>query len=210
MKNLSILFITLFVIHSSFAQYDPEAKVLLEAMSKKYQSKGAFSADFTQKLTNESAGLDESISGTIYVKGDKYKLKIAGQEIFNDGKNIWAYNKEGKEVTVSTSDPDEEEISLSNIWNLYKEGYKYGMNENDKDGNQVVDLEPSDRGEKSYYKIRMTISTSNELKSFVVFENTGNKYEYFINVFKDQTDLDDKYFTFDIKDYPGVELIDFR
>jgi outer membrane lipoprotein carrier protein len=210
MKNIIFLFVVFLGATKVLAQFDPEAEVLLEKMSEKYQGKKAFTAGFNQNLINEASNINENIEGIIHVKGDKYRLEIAGQIIFNDSENIWSYNQEAKEVTVTLYDPEEEEISLNNIWNLYKQGYKYGLNENDSEGNWVVDLEPIKRGSQNFYKIRMSISPSIDLLGFVIFEDSGNKFEYVINQLRDRSDLNDDFFTFDLSQYPGVELIDFR
>ncbi|NQW28214.1 MAG: outer membrane lipoprotein carrier protein LolA [Flammeovirgaceae bacterium] len=210
MKNIIFLFVVFLGATKVLAQFDPEAEVLLEKMSEKYQGKKAFTSGFNQNLINEASNINENIEGIIHVKGDKYRLEIAGQIIFNDSENIWSYNQEAKEVTVTLYDPEEEEISLNNIWNLYKQGYKYGLNENDSEGNWVVDLEPIKRGSQNFYKIRMSISPSIDLLGFVIFEDSGNKFEYVINQLRDRSDLNDDFFTFDLSQYPGVELIDFR
>jgi outer membrane lipoprotein carrier protein len=210
MKNIIFLFVVFLGATKVLAQFDPEAEVLLEKMSEKYQGKKAFTSGFNQNLINEASNINENIEGIIHVKGDKYRLEIEGQIIFNDSENIWSYNQEAKEVTVTLYDPEEEEISLNNIWNLYKQGYKYGLNENDSEGNWVVDLEPIKRGSQNFYKIRMSISPSIDLLGFVIFEDSGNKFEYVINQLRDRSDLNDDFFTFDLSQYPGVELIDFR
>ena len=122
MKKLSLGLIAFIVTFNSSAQFDPEAGLILESMSKKYKSKSAFMSTFQQTLINEVSTIDESISGTVYVKGAKYKLEIAGQIIFNDGQDLWSYSEEIMEVTVSTYDKEEQDISLTNIWDLYREG----------------------------------------------------------------------------------------
>lgn len=206
----NIILLTGWVLSFSLsAQYDPDALKVLDAMSNKYKAIPSFSATFTQKLTNESAGLEESISGKILVKSGKYKLDVAGQAIFNDGKDVWSYNAEAKEVTVSPFEPEEQEISLNNIWDLYKEGFKYLLLAENDNGNNVVDLDPIDRS-KSYFKIRMFIAKDYSLKSFQVFEATGNRYHYNIDTFKPEPSVKDSAFTFNTADYPGVEVIDFR
>jgi outer membrane lipoprotein-sorting protein len=210
MKKLSLGLIVFMVIFNSSAQFDPEAELILESMSKKYKSKSAFMSTFQQNLINEVSTIDESISGTVYVKGDKYKLEIAGQIIFNDGQDLWSYSEEIMEVTVSTYDKEEQEISLTNIWDLYREGYKYGLNVPDPQGNWVIDLEPIERGVEAFYKIRMVISNEYDLKSFRIFEESGNQYNYIITKLIDRSDLTDGFFTFDLAQYPEVELIDFR
>lgn len=190
------------------AQYDPAALAVLDAMSSKYKKVEAFKASFSQKLTNESAGLDETISGDIAVKGDMYVLDVAGQKIFNDGTDIYTFNAEANEVTISSYDPEESEITLSNVYDLYKDGFKYALAEKTSNGDRIIELDPESR-EKTYFKIRMNINAKDELKSFTVFERTGNKYVYSINSFT-PTSLSDSYFKFDTSKYPNVEVIDFR
>jgi outer membrane lipoprotein-sorting protein len=209
MKKLLLIVFSFSAIQFAMAQYDPEAKSILDAMSAKYRKVSAFSASFSQKLSNESAGLDESMDGTITVKQDKYKLEIAGQEIYNNGESVWSFNKEAEEVTVSDYEPDDSEISLNNIWDLYQDGFKYILLSTNQNGNRVIDLDPVDRN-KTYYKIRMIISGSDELFSFTVYEKTGNQYKYQILNFTERPELNDAFFTFNPSDFPGVEVIDFR
>lgn len=210
MKKIYLRLIFIIVTFSSSAQYDPEAELILEKMSLKYKSKTAFMSTFEQNLINEMSVVNESISGTVYVKGDKYKLEIAGQIIFNDGQDLWSYSKDIMEVTVSTYDEDEQDISLTNIWDLYKEGYKYGLNLPDEQGNWTIDLEPIERGVEAFYKIRMVITNEYDLKSFRIFEGSGNQYNYTITKLIDRADLKDDFFKFDLAQYPEVEIIDFR
>jgi outer membrane lipoprotein-sorting protein len=210
MKKIYLRLIFIIVTFSSSAQYDPEAELILEKMSLKYKSKTAFMSTFEQNLINEMSVVNESISGTVYVKGDKYKLEIAGQIIFNDGQDLWSYSKDIMEVTVSTYDEDEQDISLTNIWDLYKEGYKYGLNLPDEQGNWTIDLEPIERGVEAFYKIRMVITNEYDLKSFRIFEGSGNQYNYTITKLIDRADLKDDFFKFDPAQYPEVEIIDFR
>ncbi len=208
MKKLIIATLSIFILIKANAQYDPAALAVLDAMSNNYKDIAAFKASFSQKLTNESAGLDETISGDIAVKGDKFVLEVVGQKIFNDGTDVYTYNEEVNEVTISPFDAEESEITLSNVYDLYKTGFKYVLTETTSAGDRIIELDPESR-DKSYFKIRMTINPKDELKSFTVFERTGNKYVYSINSFT-PTDLNDSYFTFDAAKYPNVEVIDFR
>ncbi|WP_436515570.1 LolA family protein [Ekhidna sp. To15] len=208
MKKLIIASISLFILFQVQAQYDPSALAVLDAMSNKYKDVASFKASFSQKLTNESAGLDETISGDIAVKNEKFVLDVVGQKIFNNGTDVYTYSEELNEVTISPYDAEESEITLSNVYDLYKKGFKYGLAETTSNGDRVIELDPESR-DKSYFKIRMTINAKDELKSFTVFERTGNKYVYSINSFT-PTPFNDNYFTFDVSEYPNVEVIDFR
>ncbi|MFT4737222.1 MAG: outer membrane lipoprotein carrier protein [Cyclobacteriaceae bacterium] len=209
MKKSILTIIVVLISQLVFAQYDPDAKTLLDAMSAKYRKIPAFKAAFSQSIVNESADLNETMSGYISVKGAQYILQIAGQEIYNDGADVWSYNEELQEITVSTYEPEDQEISLNNIWDLYQKGFKYILLSANDQGNNVVDLDPVER-DKSYFKIRMIIGQDYALKSFTVFEVGGNKYEYAINSFEELPALTDDAFTFDPAKYPDAEVIDFR
>jgi outer membrane lipoprotein carrier protein len=199
----------LIISQLAFSQYDPEAKAVLDGMSAKYRNVPAFSANFEQTLINESADINESMEGAITVKGEKYILEIAGQKIYNNGTDVWSYNEELAEVTISPYEEEDQEITLNNIWDIYQEGFKYILLAANDNGNYVVDLDPVDR-DKSYFKIRMMIGQDYSLNSFTVFENGGNQYQYAINNFAEKPQLSDGDFTFNPSDYPGVEVIDFR
>ena len=209
MKKLAVytlLFVS--VITTIKAQYDPAALSVLDAMSAQYKSTESFKASFAQTLTNESAGIDETLSGQIAVKGDKYVLDVAGQRIFNNGTDVYNYNPEISEVTISTFDPEESEITLSNVYDLYKNGFKYALTSTESNGDRIIDLDPESR-DKSYFKIRMVINAKDELSSFTVYERSGNQYLYTIEAFQPAS-LPDSHFTFDTSKYPDVEVLDFR
>lgn len=199
------------VAFMSIAQKDEAALVILNAMSEKYQKLPAFEANFTYNIENPEEGIDEGFEGIIAVKGDKYKLNMGGQEIINDGTTVWTYLEDDNEVTISDYDDSEAEITLSNIFTIYKSGYKYLFLEERNNGTvDVVDLVPEDL-EKSFFKIRMEIAKANkELLSFKVFDKSGNRYFYKINKFKSDNSITDKNFIFDINAHEGVEVIDFR
>lgn len=209
MRPVFFLISFLVLATAASAQYDANALAVLNAMSTKYKKINAYQATFSQNVKNEIAEVNESLNGKIFVKGDKYKLEVAGQEIFNNGEEVWSFNKELGEVTVTVYDPAEQEINLGNIYDLYKEGYKYNLVTTSAAGERFVELDPESR-DKSYYKIKMTIDKNDELKNFTVLERSGNIYFYEIKGFEPKPNLTDATFNFDMAKHPNVELIDFR
>ncbi len=209
MKRIVLLAAVLMINLGAYAQYDPEALDILNAMSAKYKGMEAFSAEFTQEMINESVGLSEKLKGEITVKDNMYYLKIADQEVFNNGEDLWNYNKDIKEVTVTPYDPNEQEISLNNIFDIYQDGFKYILMGYTEDGARIIDLDPESR-EKTYYKIRMVIDSQDELKKFTVFERKGNQYVYSIEKFQKLNNVPNSKFTFNTSKNPNVEVIDFR
>ena len=86
----------------AMAQQDQAARDILDAMSNKYRTIPAFSADFTYTLENAQESLNEAFKGKITVKGVKYRLELEGQEIINDGTSIWTYLGEVNQKLTST------------------------------------------------------------------------------------------------------------
>lgn len=196
-----------------FAQYDPKALEILEAMSAKYKSLTSFEANLTSSLTNDTDGIHEEFKGKITVKGDKFKLLVDDQEIINNGTTVWTYLPSASEVNIDNADPDSDEMNPSKFYIMYKKGYKYLYLEDQIDGGvlcEVVDLVP-EKKDAQYFKIRMNIAKKDKsIQSWVMFDKSGNRYKYSISKFVPNVKVDDSFFTFDPKKYPGVEVIDLR
>jgi len=195
------------------AQYDPKALEILEAMSNKYKNLSSFAANLTSSLTNETDGINEEFTGKITVKGDKFKLEIEDQEIINNGTTVWTYLPSAKEVNIDNVDPDTDEMNPSKFYSMYQKGYKYLYLEDQTDGGvlcEVVDLVP-EKKDAQYFKIRMNINKKDKsIQSWTMFDKSGNRYKYSISKFQPNVKVDDSFFAFDPKKYPGVEVIDLR
>ena len=204
-----LLYIFILIPNLSFSFIDPDKKAfsLLNSMSDNYKKMKGFSTTFTYSMINLSENISDSFKGKIFIKGDKYVLDIEGQKIINDAKTSWTYMDDLNEVTVSDFDPSEQDISLNNIFEIYKDGFDYKYI-GEVDGLSIIELYPQDDS-KNYYKIILNIDLNNYLRSFSVFDNTKSKYVYTINEFVEE-ELDNTFFTFDVTLYPDIEVIDFR
>lgn len=213
MKKSVFTFILIVFGSALMAQYDPKALEILEAMSNKYKNLTSFEANLTSSLTNETDGINEEFKGKITVKGDKFKLVLDDQEIINDGTTVWTYLPSAKEVNIDNVDPDTDEMNPSKFYIMYKKGYKYLYLEDQTDGGvlcEVVDLVP-EKKDAQYFKIRMNISKKDKnIQSWTMFDKSGNRYKYSISKFQPNVKVDDSFFGFDPKKYPGVEVIDLR
>ena len=202
-------FFCLFMVLPFFlsSQDDNKAVELLDKMSDNYKKMKGFTSSFTYSMNNLNEDIQDSFEGKISVRNEKYILFIEGQKIINDSKTVWTYIEELNEVTISEFDPSEQEISLNNIFEIYKEGFTYkylGI----KEDFSMVEIYPEDE-DKSYYKILFKINSSNLLESFTVYDNSNSLYIYSINDFVEE-ELDAALFSFDIENYPDIEVIDFR
>lgn len=213
MKKLVITLIFAISGNILLAQYDPKALEVLEAMSKKYKAVPAFEADISYALINEVEKINKMFKGKMTVKGDKYRLALPEQEVINDGKTLWTYLAEAKEVNIDNFDPNSDDLNPSKIFEVYKKGFKYLHMGEASEATvvcDVIDLVP-EKKDAQYFKIRMNISKKDKsIQNFTMFDKSGNRYKYTISKFTPNPAITDAYFTFDPKKYPGVEVIDLR
>ncbi len=195
------------------AQYDPKALEILEAMANRYKLVPAFEATFSYKLTNEAEKINEEFKGKMTVKGDKYKLTLPEQEVVNNGTTVWTYLPDAKEVNIDNYDPNSDDLNPSKFYEIYKKGYKYIYLEDKIEGGmmcEVVDL-VSEKKDAQYFKVKMNIVKKDKsVQSWIMFDKSGNRYKYLITKFNPAVKVDDVFFTFDVKKYPGIEVIDLR
>jgi outer membrane lipoprotein-sorting protein len=213
MKKLFFVTILSLVANGLFAQYDPKALEILEAMAKKYRVIPSFEANFSYTLINEVEKINEEFKGKMTVKGDKYKLSLPEQEVVNNGTTIWTYLPEAKEVNIDNFDPTSDDLNPSKFYEIYKKGYKYLYLEDKMEGGvmcEVVDLVP-EKKDAQYYKVKMNIVKKDKsVQSWTMFDKAGNRYKYLITRFNPAVKVDDTFFNFDLKTHPGVEVIDLR
>ena len=106
MKKIYLLAGFVFAFVSMFAQgSDPAAKKILDAVSNKFKTFKSVQSAFTLQIEDAKGKVQGTKKGTVYMKGDKYRVSITGQEIFSDGKDVWSYDKGANEVTITQLDP---------------------------------------------------------------------------------------------------------
>jgi outer membrane lipoprotein carrier protein len=213
MKNLILSLLAAFLTFSVSAQYDPKALEILDAMSKKYKSIPAFEANIACTLTNDVDKINEEFKGKITVKGDKYRMVLPEQEVINNGATIWTYLPEAKEVNIDNYDPASADVNPSKMHEVYKKNFKYLYLQDKTEGGvmcEEIDLVP-EKKDAQYFKIKMFINKKEKtIQSFTLFDKGGNRYKYTISKFTANGKIEDSFFTFDPKKYPGVEVIDLR
>jgi outer membrane lipoprotein carrier protein len=212
-KKIITIFLSFILAGSVFAQVDKKADKLLNTISARYKKFKSIKADFVYTIESKADKTQEKQNGTIFVKGNKFRLDIAGQMIICDNQTVWTYNKEVNEVQVNVYKPKESTIRLDDIFTMYGKGFMYKMTEEKKEGGKdiaIVELTPKDK-KKNYFKIRLTIDKTNQsiIKS-VIYDKSGTIHTYTITNQVPNLKLAETFFTFDAKKYPKVEVIDLR
>src|SRR5688500_4691155 len=218
MKRLYTLFILLFgiVTINGFAQAtnDPAAKKVLDGVSAKFKTFKTVKASFTYKVENAAGKVLSSKTGSVSMKGTKYRVTIVGQEIFCDGVNVWTYDKAANEVTITKLDNSSNALTPQKLFtNFYDKDFLYKLNGEKKQGTKVIqeiEMTPTDKT-KAFHKVYVYVNKANKtITGTRVLEKSGSRYNYTVNTLTPNTTIADSYFVFDTKNYPGVEVVDLR
>lgn len=215
MKNLYLSVFALLLAVFSVAQgSDPAAKKILDAVSTKFKTFKAVQSGFVLKVEDGKGKVQGTEKGIVYMKGQKYRVDMAGRNIFSDGKNIWTYEKAANEVTITQIDASASGITPQKLFtNFYDKDFLYKLNGEKTEGGKVVqeiEMTPVDKS-KTFHKVYITVDKKSQtIYSTRVLEKNGNKYTYTVNNLNGQATISDAMFVFDKKKYPGVEEVDLR
>jgi outer membrane lipoprotein carrier protein len=213
MKKILIVALTTLISLGSFAQeVDAKAKGILDNLSAKTKAYKTIKADFKFTISNKSEGLNETQTGKIQIKGDKYFLSIAGQDVMSDGKAIYTVLKDAEEVQINgIPDEDEEDfISPNTIFTLYETGFKYKYVKEEK-GEHIINLYPKQADEKDFHRIALYINkVKNQISSVQIFGKDGSTTTYNISAFTADSTIPDSKFTFNKTSHPNYEIVDLR
>lgn len=193
---------------------DPAAKLILDGVSTKFRSFTTVTASFSYSVENAAGNQMSAKTGTLKMKGTKYRVSFSGQEIFCNGTIIWNYDKSANEVTISKLDASSGMITPQKLFtNFYDKDFRYLLNGEKKIGTktvQEIEMTPIDKS-KSFHKVYLQIDkTAKTIYSTKVLENAGNRYIYTVTSMKTNTAIADSEFSFDKTKYPGVEEVDLR
>ena len=193
---------------------DPAAKAILDAVSAKFKTFSTVQATFSYKVENASGKALSTKTGSIMMKGTKYRVSFSGQELFCNGVTIWNYDKAANEVTISKLDASSGMITPQKLFtNFYDKDFLYMLNGEKKVGNktmQEIEMTPVDKG-KPFHKVYVQVDKgAKTIYSTKVLENAGNRYTYTVSTMKTNLALADNIFVFDKTKYPGVEEVDLR
>jgi outer membrane lipoprotein-sorting protein len=193
---------------------DPAAKVILDGVSSKFRTFTTVQASFTYNVENASGKQLSSKTGTIKMKGTKYRVSFVGQEIFCNGTTVWNYDKSANEVTISKLDASSGMITPQKLFtNFYDKDFRYILNGEKKISGktiQEIEMTPIDKS-KPFHKVYLQVDkAAKTIYSTRVLENAGNRYIYTVTSLKTNSPLADSEFVFDKAKYPGVDEVDLR
>ncbi len=212
-KVLSIIILGILVaMQPAMAQNDAKAKAILDAVAKKVKSLNTIKANFVLTLTGGK--VKDTKKGTLSLKGEKYHITLGGQEIICDTKTTWTYNKDTKEVQITTPNNGEQSISPAKLLtNSYDKDYKYAYKGEKKEQGKncdFIELFPKDASKK-ISRIELYVDKATTMVSSVnTFDKNGNVTQYILSNLTQNPVIPDTYFAWDQKAHAGVEVVDLR
>jgi len=192
MKYLSILFITLFTF-SGYGQTNKEARALLEEVKTKTLSYENQKITFSNVLEvpnsdPDKASTKRSMEGTIFLKGESYRLEMNDVIYLYDTKKLHIIDIDSEEIDITSVD-EETPLSPTSILNEFDKGYSLKL-ENKKtiEGKsiQFVRLKPT--GASDVLDVLLGIDT--KTKTIYSYQMLGmNKVVTVLTITDYQTNL---------------------
>ena len=214
-KVLIFLLVSLnLVAFAQDKQTDKKAEQILKRVSNKYKAYKSVKATFVITIEKPQDNNSEAQQGTIYLKGKKYKLQIAGQDVISDGVTRWTYVKDANEIQIDHQKTDENAITPTNVFTMYEKGFLFRFTGEEKQNGmvyQLVELVPVDPKKKNITKVKLKINKKDDfIANAKIFDRSGTVQTINVDKFTPNVIKDDAIFTFNAKDYPGAEVIDLR
>jgi len=211
MKFSAFILILSAVVLIASGQSDPEAVKILDAFSSKALSSPSVSMKFKLININLAEGTKDTLDGNLIMAKDQYRLELPDNIIWFNGSTSWNYLVAEKEVTITRPDRKDDSFMThpSSIFTLYKKGYKVRLLE-ENTNSYIIDLYPEDT-KNELVRIRLTIGKPYyDLINAEYKRKDGLTILLVVKEYNLKTVPDMSAFTFNPKNYKGVEIIDMR
>jgi outer membrane lipoprotein-sorting protein len=135
------------------------------------------------------------------------------QTMISDGKTVWSFNQNAKEVQINKADPrDTETLNPLALIENYEKNYRAKLIREDRERGidvVIIDLQPFEG--RSFHKVRiLTDKAKKTIVSFEVHEKSGIIMTFRVDKMQTNVFAPDSEFKFDASKHPGVEVIDMR
>ena len=204
-NNIIACLLLLFVAQAVSAQNNAEA--LVRVMVDQVKSHKNVEMAFTYQISPDGKNYSDTQEGHAWLQSNAYKIEMAEQQSISDGTTIWTYLVDDEEVMVSDATEGEDNTPLKLLTSLDK-NYVATLTNIDNQGNATIEL-ANPKGQYKRVTLKMNAMKA-ELKSADVYLEDGTKVAVTVKEMKYDQNLDDKFFTFDTKKHPNVEVIDMR
>ncbi len=193
------------------AQADPAAVSALDRFADIAVRAPSVTYEFRLVTDDATEGRSDTISGTIVLSGDMYRLTLPDNTIYYDGEDVWNHLPDLNEVTITK--PEEDELSFfarpSLLFTMHREEFKVRLLDETMT-NYTIDLYPEEP-HTGLIRFRVTIGKSR-------FDLISAQYALTNGITVSLRVLDqdisfvppDDYFSFNPDNHPDIEVVDMR
>jgi outer membrane lipoprotein carrier protein len=213
-----IIILILGFLLSSTAAYSGQNEsisTVVDKIQKKYEEIEDFHADFTQEAMVKALNKVQKSDGEVWFKKPgmmrwNYYEPFKDQ-IVSDGRTLWFYNAEDKQVIESPLDQVSDTKTTSTLLSglgkiklLYNTAFS-DSKEFESDGNYLIDLRPKEEGEE-YNKVTLSINKNTMLvDTLYLYDPFGNLTKVILKDIEIDKGVSDSLFNFAVPS--GVEVI---
>lgn len=216
MKQFTYILIAIFLLSAHV--YSPEAGELesvVDGIQNKYEEITDFHADFTQEATVKALNKVQKAEGEVWFKKPgKMRWNYSApekDEIVSDGKTLWFYDVEERQVIESplarVSETETTTTLLSGLGNI-KELFDASFSvsgDKEKNGNYMIDLKPKAGGE-DYNKVTIAVDKNSMIVNAIyLYDPFGNLTKITLSNIEINKGVPDSLFSFVVPS--GVEVV---
>lgn len=193
--------------------YEQKANELLSKASALIKAYTSMEIEFSYVMENQEMDITERMSGTIYSKGDKYRMILGDNVFISDGETAWNYIDDLYEIHINSVENTEGGITPTALIEDFENEYrgKFIKQENHKGQTvDIIDLVPITP--QSFFKYRLALDANDHSIVYTIaYDRHGGTYTYNIDTLKPNAGISDSRFVFNRSDFPeAVDVIDLR
>ena len=212
MKKI-VLFVLMSILltFNALSQNDPKAINLLDKFSSLASAAPSVSMKFLLVTVDQMQNTKDSLTGSVILCKDSYKLDLPDNIIWFNGETSWSYLPDEQEVTITK--PNKKDNSFQSqpslIFSMYKKGYKSRLVE-EKQDSYTIDLYPVDI-KNDIIRVRLVLEKpSLILKSFEYKKRDGIIITLLVNDYDLKGVPAQEIFTFPQGKYKDADINDMR
>ena len=207
-RSVSTLFtavavlMTLHLVPQASAQTDIVDRVL-----DRYSSLETLQARFTQTMTSDIFDEDERIRGSIFMRGEAYRILTGTRTIVTDGTTSWIFDAFEKQVLIDNQIEDESTFSVHEF--LYAFDERFSVEGSQRSGDlwriALTPIDPDDY----FQHLELLVRDSDAIIVGLDVDDANEVHlEIRLSEISENPDIEDRMFSFDIPD--GADVVDLR
>lgn len=210
---VTICFLLLFSIGIRAQGSDARAKALLDKASVAMTQSGGVDATFTMETLDGRGVSSQAGQCRLRYKGTKFCFTSAPMQMWCDGKTLWNYVVQNREIYVNDASVGDEDVwHPAILFRLYKRGYSCKLVE-EKGGSATIKMTPPAGSKDNIASITLSINTASNMPRSIriAYSNTnGQDTRLTLASFKSHQTFDDKLFVCIPSQFKDVEVVDMR